>query len=339
MGLVLLIPAYRPGGALPALVEAVRGEFDGVVVVDDGSGVGFASVFDACRVTVLRHGVNRGKGAALKTGLSHIAAVFPGFGVVTADADGQHLAADVLRVGGRLTGRSEGVLVLGARQFGAGTPGRSLVGNRVARGLVWLLLGRRLTDTQTGLRGIPPRLLGALGRIPADGYEFELDMLNAAADLSVPIEEVPIATVYEPGNPTSHFRPLRDSLRIGLVLARFSLLSLATAALDNTVFVLGLRAGLAVAGAQVAARMASVLFHYPLARGVVFQSTWSHLATLPLYLGLVAVSGTASYHLLGMLREHFGWTVLGAKLAAETGLLLVNFWIQRDLIFRDGRRG
>ena len=114
---------------------------------------------------------------------------------------------------------------------------------------------------------------------------------------------------------------------------------LATAALDNTVFVLGLRAGLAVAGAQVAARMASVLFHYPLARGVVFQSTWSHLATLPLYLGLVAVSGTASYHLLGMLREHFGWTVLGAKLAAETGLLLVNFWIQRDLIFRDGRRG
>ena len=339
MGLVLLIPAYRPGGALPALVEAVRGEFDGVVVVDDGSGVGFASVFDACRVTVLRHGVNRGKGAALKTGFSHIAAVFPGFGVVTADADGQHLAADVLRVGGRLTGRSEGVLVLGARQFGAGTPGRSLVGNRVARGLVWLLLGRRLTDTQTGLRGIPPRLLGALGRIPADGYEFELDMLNAAADLSVPIEEVPIATVYEPGNPTSHFRPLRDSLRIGLVLARFSLLSLATAALDNTVFVLGLRAGLAVAGAQVAARMASVLFHYPLARGVVFQSTWSHLATLPLYLGLVAVSGTASYHLLGMLREHFGWTVLGAKLAAETGLLLVNFWIQRDLIFRDGRRG
>ena len=339
MGLVLLIPAYRPGGALPALVEAVRGEFDGVVVVDDGSGVGFASVFDACRVTVLRHGVNRGKGAALKTGLSHIAAVFPGFGVVTADADGQHLAADVLRVGGRLTGRSEGVLVLGARQFGAGTPGRSLVGNRVARGFVWLLLGRRLTDTQTGLRGIPPRLLGALGRIPADGYEFELDMLNAAADLSVPIEEVPIATVYEPGNPTSHFRPLRDSLRIGLVLARFSLLSLATAALDNTVFVLGLRAGLAVAGAQVAARMASVLFHYPLARGVVFQSTWSHLATLPLYLGLVAVSGTASYHLLGMLREHFGWTVLGAKLAAETGLLLVNFWIQRDLIFRDGRRG
>jgi putative flippase GtrA len=339
MGLVLLIPAYRPGEALPALVEAVRGEFDGVVVVDDGSGAGFASLFDACRTTVLTHASTRGKGAALKTGIAHILGAFPGLGIVTADADGQHLAEDVLRVGGQLAGSSEGSLVLGARQFGAGTPGRSLAGNLVARGFVWLLLGKKLTDTQTGLRGIPPRLLGALGRIPADGYEFELDMLNAAADLSVPIEEVPIATVYEPGNPTSHFRPFRDSLRIGLVLARFSLLSLATAALDNTVFVLGLQAGLAAAGAQVAARMASVVFHYPLARGVVFQSTRSHLATLPLYLGLVAVSGMASYQLLGVLREQFGWTILGAKLAAETGLFLVNFWIQRDLIFRDGRRG
>ena len=338
MGLVLLIPAYRPGAALPALVDAVRGEFDEVVVVDDGSGEGFAKVFEACRVPVLRHGVNRGKGAALKTGIAHILATFPGFGVVTADADGQHLAEDGLRVGSRLVGGSAEALVLGARRFGNKTPGRSLIGNRVARGFVWLLLGRRLTDTQTGLRGIPPRLLSSLARIPADGYEFELDMLNAAADLSVPIEEVPIATVYEPGNPTSHFRPLRDSLRIGLVLARFSLLSLATATLDNSVFVLGLRAGLTVAGAQIAARMASVVFHYPLARGVVFQSTRSHMATLPLYLGLVAVSGTASYFVLGMLHERLGWTVLGAKLAAETGLFLVNFWIQRDLIFRDGRR-
>lgn len=339
MGLVLLIPAYRPGTALPALVEELRGEFDGVVVVDDGSGAGFASVFASCQATVLTHAANRGKGAALKTGFAHIASAFPGLGVVTADADGQHLAADVLRVGRRLEESSAGALVLGARRFGEGTPLRSWVGNLVARGFVWLLLGRRITDTQTGLRGIPPRMFAALARIPADGYEFELDMLNAAADLSIPIAEVAIATVYEPGNPTSHFRPFQDSLRIGLVLARFSLLSLATAALDNTVFVLGLQAGLAVAGAQVAARLASVVFHYPLARGVVFQSQRSHVATFPLYAGLVAVSGMASYHLMGLLRERLGWTVLGAKLAAETGLFLVNFWIQRDLIFRDGRRG
>lgn len=339
MPLVLLIPAYRPGPALPRLVERMAGgPFAAVVVVDDGSGGEYAAVFEACRATVLRHERNRGKGAALKTGIAYARERFPGCGVVTADADGQHLAEDVLRVAARMAAEGEGSLVLGARAFDSGAPLRSRVGNRMARGLVRLLIGRKITDTQTGLRGIPAGLTGVLTGIRADGYEFELDMLQAAVEHGLPIEEERITTVYEPGNPTSHFRPFLDSLKIGFVLARFSLLSLATACLDNAVFFVATKGGLAVAVAQVLARMASVMFNYPLARSAVFHSARPHGTTLTRYLLLVAGSGFVSYRVLSYLHEALGWPVLAAKLTAETALFLINFAVQRDLIFSSRRR-
>lgn len=331
---VLLIPAYRPGAELVALVERVSGTaFRDVIVVDDGSGPEYAGVFESCRATVLAHEKNRGKGAALKTGMAHAAATHPGCGVVTADADGQHDPADILRVASRLE-RDRNCLVLGARQFDGEVPARSRIGNRVTGLLVRAVMGQRLEDTQTGLRGVPEKLLTELLAVRSNGYEFELDMLAAAKHLSVRIIEEPIRTIYEPGNTTSHFHPFRDSMRIGFVLMRFSLLSLATAALDNSVFLLGLQAGFAPAAAQIAARAASVLFNYPLARRAVFLSRQPHAATFSRYLMLVAGSGFLSYHLLGWLHQKLGWTLMVSKMAAESALFLANFLVQRDFIFK-----
>ena len=331
--IVLLIPAYRPGAELPQLIKNVAGPaFRDVIVVDDGSGPDYAHVFAACDATVLSHARNQGKGAALKTGMAHATAEYPGCGVVTADADGQHHPEDILRVAGRLE-RSSDSLVLGARQFGEDTPARSRFGNRMAQMLVHALLGRKITDTQTGLRGIPDKLLALLISMRPDGYEFELEMLNAAKHLSLPIIEEPIQAIYAPGNPTSHFRPFRDSLRIGFVLARFSLLSLATAILDNVVFFLSMRAGAAIPAAQLAARVVAVSFNYPLARRAVFHSGRPHRATFTGYVLLVAVNGYVSYQLLTNLNRSLGWPVLASKVAAESLLFLVNFIVQRDLIF------
>ena len=331
---VLLIPAYRPGAELVGLVERVSGAaFRAVVVVDDGSGPEYASVFGSCRATVLAHEKNLGKGAALKTGMAHAAAAHPGCGVVTADADGQHDPDDILRVASRLE-RDQDCLVLGARQFDGDVPARSRIGNRVAGLLVRALVGQRLEDTQTGLRGVPERLLIDLLAVRSNGYEFELDMLAAAKHLSVRIVEEPIRTIYEPGNTKSHFHPFRDSMRIGFVLMRFSLLSLATAAVDNSIFILGLHAGFLPATAQIAARAASVLFNYPLARRAVFFSRQPHPATFSRFLILVATSGFLSYHLLGWLHQQLGWSLIVSKMAAESGLFLINFLVQRDFIFR-----
>jgi glycosyltransferase involved in cell wall biosynthesis len=94
--IAIVIPAYRPGATLVALVDSLLARGAGsIIVVDDGSGPAFASSFEGIaqrgRVHILHHAVNLGKGAALKTGLNYALAEVPGLlGVVTADADGQH---------------------------------------------------------------------------------------------------------------------------------------------------------------------------------------------------------------------------------------------------------
>src|SRR4029077_1048749 len=131
------------------------------------------------QVVVLVHAVNRGKGNALKTAFNQFLLTTPvdSPGVVTADADGQHLPDDVRRVAERLE-RSRSSLVLGGRTFEGDVPFRSRFGNTVTRGVVRLLLGRPIFDTQPGLRGIPRGFLPELVSQAEGGhYEFELEML------------------------------------------------------------------------------------------------------------------------------------------------------------------
>ena len=329
---VLLIPAYRPGPELPPTIDAASAgdAFQAVIVVDDGSGPLFTSVFEGCRATVLRHPKNLGKGAALRTGIAYVLAHHPDCGVVTADADGQHHPDDIRQVSARLEREPE-AMILGARGFDGDVPGRSRVGNRLSRLVFRMLMGQNLGDTQTGLRGIPRRLLPDLANMNSTGYEFEVDMLTAAKHLSVPILEQPIRTIYAPGNPSSHFNPFKDSMRIGFVLARFTMLSLATAVLDNVVFFLAIEWG--APAAQVIARAVAVCVNYPLARRAVFLSKQPGTTTLMRYLTLVTGSGLVSFELLTLLEHRFNWSVLHAKIAAESALFIFNFLVQRDWVF------
>ena len=75
MKTALIIPAYKPGKELPALIRRFEGDDAFLpIVVDDGSGEDFLPVFEALPpdVTLLRHPQNRGKGAALKTAFRHV---------------------------------------------------------------------------------------------------------------------------------------------------------------------------------------------------------------------------------------------------------------------------
>jgi len=224
---VIVIPAYQPTAALADLVADVSANAARpIVVVDDGSSTErqpvFARVAACPSVVVIRHAVNLGKGQALKTAFNHFLLHAPpdAVGVVTADADGQHLAADVRRVVERLE-QSPSTLVLGSRTFTGRVPLRSRVGNVLTRGVFRLLIGRGITDTQTGLRGIPRAFLEELVQLGAGHYEFELEMLVRAAERRLPVEELRIETVYG-GVGQSHFNPLRDSLRIYFVFFRFA---------------------------------------------------------------------------------------------------------------------
>jgi glycosyltransferase involved in cell wall biosynthesis/SAM-dependent methyltransferase len=334
----ILIPAYRPAEPLIALVTALlqRGAI-AVVVVDDGSGPEFAECFRALealpRVHVARHAVNLGKGAALKTGLNHILVHFPDTkGAVTADADGQHDPEDILRVAGELAKHPE-ALVMGVRAFGKAVPWRSRVGNRLTRSLMHVIIGQIVSDSQTGLRGIPAALIPHLLRLPSSGYEFELDMLLACKHQSYPILEEPIRTIYLDGNKSSHFNPLLDSMRIYLLLFRFTVLSVVTAVLDNAVFAIAYWATGGIGRSQIAARSVAGVLNYLGARSAVFHSQQRHRVVLPKYIALVVTNGITSYLLIQVLHFHLGVKTMVAKISAEAVLFVVNFAIQRDFVF------
>lgn len=214
-GIVPIIPAYNPGRELIAIVQGLKAHFRRVVVVNDGSAEGLDVFTELSRtegVTLLSHPVNRGKGAALKTAFAHLLTEDPDLvGAVTVDADGQHSIRDVLRVAEALA-RTTGKPVLGVRTFKAGVPFRSRLGNLWTIGEFRLLTGRRIRDTQSGLRGIPVRFLPELVKLPGDRYEYEIRMLVHFA-FSGGIVQLPIETVYVEGNRSSHFRPFPDTFR------------------------------------------------------------------------------------------------------------------------------
>lgn len=340
-GIVVLVPAYQPGPALRALAEGLSGSglFDAVVVVDDGSGDGCRPLFDQVaevpRVHLLRHEANRGKGAALKTGIEFVLREWPScLGVVTADADGQHALDDIVAVAEAFR-RNPRAVTTGARAFSGTVPLRSRAGNALTRAAFRILSGSRVSDTQTGLRALPRRLLPDLLQIQANRYEFELDALLTAISRRVPIFEIPIRTLYFDGNAGSHFHALFDSIRIYYVLLRFSLTSLLSAGVDNLVFVVALNALGSIGGAQVAGRLVAVTVTYFLVRNAVFLSDRAHLRAIPRYLMIVAGSGLVSYFLLTAIHRRLGWAPLLAKLCAEGLLFLVNFVLLRDVVFRE----
>lgn len=337
---VVLIPAYKPGEALPRLARelAESGGFAGIILVDDGSGPGYRGVFSEAAktpgVAVLRHAVNLGKGAALRTGLNHAACQFPeSVGVITADADGQHAVADILRVAADLAA-SPARLTLGVRSFDGAVPWRSRLGNTLTRAIMRAVTGQRISDTQTGLRGVPTTFIPHLLRLRATGYEFELDMLVTAREAGRAIRETPISTIYLDGNRSSHFNPLTDSMRIYFVFIRFLAVSLITAGIDNLVFILTMFWLADALLCQGAARLVAGAFQFTAAKRGVFHSQAPAAVAAPRYILTVIASGALSYMIIQNLVLYAGMKVIPAKLLAETVLFFLSFVIQRDFVFR-----
>ena len=339
---VVVIPAYEPTGKLAELVEELSADGRPIVIVDDGSSPQCRAIFDhlAARpnIVLLRHAVNLGKGQALKTAFNHVLLHSPAdaVGVVTADADGQHLAADIRRVAERLEQGGPRTLILGSRAFQGTVPLRSRIGNVMTRRIFTLLIGRALTDTQTGLRGIPQSLLGELMQLEAGRYEFELEMLIRATR-QMPIEELTIATVYG-SFAKSHFNPLRDSLRIYFVFVRFLSLSILTAGIDYATFAMVFTAQHNILLSMIVARIVAGTFNFVANRSVVFRSRGNALAEALKYATLVVALMSISYGLVTMLVDVVGLNVYLAKVLAEGGLFLASFALQNLVVF-SGRRG
>lgn len=215
--MIILIPAYKPDQSLVRLVHALKAQDASaeILVIDDGSGSTYAPIFTELHLDgaiVQTHPVNRGKGAALRTGIEWARTNRPGEILVTADADGQHLPQDIFRAGVRaesLAASGQRAIVLGVRTLpapdageeGTRVPLRSKVGNSATVGFFALATGKHVADTQTGLRAFTPQILDWLLQIPGDKYEYEFSMLLRATRAEVELVQVPIVKGVRAGQP------------------------------------------------------------------------------------------------------------------------------------------
>jgi len=333
----VLIPAYQPDARLPRLIlELHRADpSTKIVVVDDGSGQKFSDIFEASATAgahVISYEHNRGKGYALREGFTWIRDVAGDSPecVVTADADGQHTLNDIFRVGRTCT--DTGKSVLGVREFVGHVPARSRIGNTATSALFWLATGWKLKDTQTGLRAFPVALLPALLEVQGDRYEYELRVLLHLAKFRHPVTQIPIETIYEAGNPTSHFHPLQDSARIWAPLLKFAASS-GVATIIDYVLVLVLNA---LTGALffpvIAARLVSASVNFAMNRRV-FEATGVPLRRSALRYAALAVAVVAgSYTMLAVLTG-IGMPLWIAKIIADTTMYLVSYSAQSRYVF------
>ncbi len=215
MNAVALIPAYKPDDKMVTLVKELKEKDFDILVVDDGSGEEYADLFRQAEeyAVVIHNPHNMGKGATLKNGMRVLRETYPeATHFITADSDGQHLVKDICRVREKLEEGSNFVLTM--RGLKGDVPLRSRFGNSLSRIVFAMLTGHYLQDNQSGLRGFKVEYISWLVNVEGDKYDYEMNVLMFIDRQKIKVTEVPIDTVYLDGNSSSHFNPVKDTIRI-----------------------------------------------------------------------------------------------------------------------------
>ena len=352
----VVLPSLDPDEKLVAVIDGLlEYGFSDIILVNDGSKPENLHYFEDAaaqhpEIHLLHHEVNKGKGAALKNAFRWFLENRPdGFGVVTVDGDNQHHPADTRACCEQML--ESGHVVLGCRDFNqADVPARSSFGNKTTSAIFKIFVGMTISDTQTGLRAIPRKVLKILVDVYGDRFEYETNMLLAFKNNGIRFDEVKIRTVYIEENKSSHFRVIRDSWRIyKLILAhffRYTLSSLVSFVVDSgmvyllTVALRGfLQDPLLGTITTVGARAVSSLLNFYMNKKLVFQTRVNTLKALIRYYALAipqlivqSLLNQAVYTLFSIGSDQPGLRTV-IHIVIMTLLFIVSFTIQQRWVF------
>lgn len=212
-----LIPAFYEEKRIAEVARRTRAQLDHVLVIDDGSSDATSEKAREAGVEVIRHEVNRGKGAAIKTGLRELVA--RGFEyVVILDGDGQHLPEEISAFLD-VAEKTKAPFLLGNRM--SDTSRMPLVRRLTNSCMSWQisrLCGQPIPDTQCGFRMIHRDVVPHLF-CESNAYDYETEMLLIASKRGFKIAAVPITTVYS--DEKSKIHPVRDTIRFFKLIRRY----------------------------------------------------------------------------------------------------------------------
>lgn len=323
---IILIPAYKPSHRMTDLVMELKKRSFDVIVVDDGSGRKYEEYFEYADLyaKLIRHKRNKGKGEALKTGLRYIKERYEApYIIVTADCDGQHRIDDIVKVS-EVGEQHPDSLVLGKRELDKTAPFLSRLGNGTTRFYYRVCTGRRIHETQTGLRAFSDRLTDKYIDLPGKRYEYEMDMMLISSDDD--IIEVPIETIYFDNNSDSHFDPFKDTLTLWIQYVRYKLPSILTAVVDYALFALAVALTGTFLIPNLIIRTATFILKFVLNKTIKFSEKASFVRYLITSLTIIALDTAALWGLTAI-----GVNVYPAKLIS--GILMIGVSIGMRMIF------
>jgi glycosyltransferase involved in cell wall biosynthesis len=213
----VLVPTYNNEQSLGKVLNSLLLYTDQIIVVNDGSTDSTLTILQQFpQINLVSYTQNQGKGHALRTGFRH--AVKSGYEyAITIDSDGQHFAEDLGKFLKKLEDHPTAIII-GARNMDqSSVPGKSSFGNKFSNFWFWVETGLKMSDTQSGYRLYPVKLLENHPFITRK-FEFEIEVLVSSAWRGIEITEVPVRVFYaEKENRVSHFRPFKDFTRISIL--------------------------------------------------------------------------------------------------------------------------
>lgn len=344
--IIVVIPTLNPNEKImDEFINKLKKLFSNILIVDDGCNAKSREYLESLKsnnIKVITHYKNYGKGRALKFALNHILNEYKDVkAIVTADCDGQHSPEDILKVG-KKTIDNPNAYVLGCRNFKKdNVPFKSRYGNIITRNIFKIFIGIKITDTQTGLRGMSPRVAEMFLDTSGERFEYETNTLIECKEKDIPIVEETIDTIYINDNSESHFNPIKDSIRIYKLFVKYIFSAISSFALDILLFaifmkVLPISIGNKIIYSTIFARIISSLYNYLVNSRLVFKK--SKRSSIIKYFILVVVQMFASGFIVDLLSKNvFTFNPTLIKIIVDSVIFVVNFFIQREWVFKNNK--
>lgn len=346
---VIMIPAYNPDEKFLFFLEKIKeAGYHKIIVIDDGSVEEkkhfFNEAVENYNCALVSHSINLGQGRAYKSGFNYYLSNTGGgyketIGIIQCDCDGQHCIDDVNKCAELLI-NNPNKFILGVRNFSdKSIPLRSRFGNKCTTFMFKAFCGLDIEDTQTGLKGIPRDFLSDLMEVQGERFEYASSVLLETKRKGIEILQFPIETIYINNNETSHFNPLRDSIRIYSLILKYLLSSLSAFVVDITMYSIflmlfkNLYPQSYVIISTYLAKIISCTYTYVINKKIVFENHSHRISTVFRFAALCLIQSTLSGFFTNGLVMLLRWNEVFSKIVVDTILFFVSFKVQERWVF------
>ena len=351
---VIIILTLNPSEKIIEYVDnLIENDFKKIIIVNDGSKTECTDIYKKLKekneCIILNHYISLGKGRTTKDALNYYMSEIETIeynGVITINYDDNYLVEDIIKVDEAISKASDR-LVLGTHDFSQkDVSKKSLIKNKTISLTLKFLYGKKIIDTQTGLRGIPNKLIPSCLYVQGEGYEYDTGIIIESIKNRIKIVDVIIKGGYGNNRENSKSYSIKDFFMTYYILFsiffKYSISSLMAALVDLCGFVIfsellsyiSISNEVEILLATIMARIISSFVNYKLNKIMVFSMKESSKTAFFKYYILIFIQMLCSAGFVMLVNKVVSSTVI-SKVIVDTVLFFLSYHVQRIFIFKN----